>query len=385
MAGLARRVVVRLWRAGIRVLLAAVLLFPGAGPARAEASAAQPPRPGLKPLLLEPLVWDEACEPAHTRVELPVGRMSARMREARGLPRTADPARWSPGAVLLLGRAYETGELGMPDAAEAARLYCLLLRHHGSRMGAFLLSRLHARGAGVAFSPALADHFARVAAVAWSAATYRDDVAPQTAAGELPNDGIVIRQLAEAEAWLASQETAPLRARHRTVKRHLAGGPGPRSEMLVEALYRDLAYAAEDNRETADITFAYFRHRLRTAPEMLEVGHDSSRRWIDFSMLTKIADELDYTPAQVLLGELHAHGRGLPRDPVAAVLWLSRARANGADVASEIATLLEDVQDDLRPALRAAAAVGLTPRMLLTLNDVKSYRALLAKHFGRSE
>jgi TPR repeat protein len=274
----------------------------------------------------------------------------------------------------------------VPDPAEAARIYCLLLRHMGSRMGAFLLSRLHAKGAGVAFSPALADHYARVAVRSWSAAEYRDVLTgPELAAGEFPADGIIDQQLAEAEAWLAAQEAAPLRARHRTVKRHLAGGAGPRSQMLVDTLYRDLAYAAEDKRETAHITLAYIRHRLRTDPEMLEVGPKSSRRWLDFSMLTKIADEHDYAPAQVLVGELHAHGRGLPYDPVAAVLWLSRAQANGIDLATEIAALVAEVQDDLRPALRDAAAVGLTPRMLLTQDDVKSYRTLLAKHFGRNE
>jgi TPR repeat protein len=366
--------------------LAAVLCVPVDLPAQADGGADTPPRPGLKPLLLEPLVWEEACTPAHTRVELPVGRMSARMREAWGLPQTADPADWSLGALVLLGRAYETGEMGVPDPAEAARIYCLLLRHMGSRMGAFLLSRLHAKGAGVAFSPALADHYARVAVPVWSAGAYRDDLAgPEMAAGELPTDGIVARQLAEAEAWLAGQETAPLRARHRTVRRYLVGGAGPRSQMLVETLYRDLAYAAEDTRETADIALAYIRHRLRTDPEMREVGLENSRRWIDFSMLTKIADELDYTPAQIMLGDLHAQGRGLPRDPVAAVLWLSRARAGGANVAREIASLFQAVDHDLRPALKDAAAVGLTPRMLLTPDDVKSYRALLAEHFGHSE
>ena len=135
--------------------LAAGLLGLGSAPAQADGGSDAPPRPGLKPLLLEPLVWAEACEPGHTRVELPVGRMSVRMRETWRLPQTADPAAWGPSGLYLLAYAHETGEMGLPDPGEAARIYCLLLRHYGDTLGAHLLSRLHARGAGVAFSPAL--------------------------------------------------------------------------------------------------------------------------------------------------------------------------------------------------------------------------------------
>jgi TPR repeat protein len=312
--------------------------------------------------------------------------MSVRMREAWGLPQTADPAHWSPGGLLLLGRAYEAGEMGVPDPAEAARIYCLLLRHMGSRMGAFLLSRLHAKGAGVAFSPALADHYARVAVPVWSAAEYRDDLAGSDMGEDmLPTDGIIAQQLAEAAAWLAAQEAAPLRARHRTVKRYLPGGAGPRSQMLVETLYRDLAYAAEDKRETADITLAYIRHRLRTDPEMLEVGLESSRRLLDLWSLHDIADDLDYLPAQLLLADLYLSGHALPRDPVAAVLWLGRAQANGADTAARITRTLGTIPADLRRAVSSALESKLTPRPLWHQDDVQSYRALLARHLGRSE
>ena len=377
---------VRLGRGMIAGVLAAGVFALAAAPAHAEGARDLPPRPALKPLLLEPLVWDEACTPAHTRVELPVGRMSVRMREAWGLPQTADPAHWSPGGLLLLGRAYETGEIGVPDPAEAARIYCLLLRHMGSRMGAFLLSRLHAKGAGVAFSPALADHYARVAVPVWSAAEYRDDLAGSDMGEDmLPTDGIIDQQLAEAAAWLAAQEAAPLRARHRTVKRYLPGGAGPRSQMLVETLYRDLAYAAEDKRETADITLAYIRHRLRTDPEMLEVGLESSRRLLDLWSLHDIADDLDYLPAQLLLADLYLSGHALPRDPVAAVLWLGRAQANGADTAARITRTLGTIPADLRRAVSSALESKLTPRPLWHQDDVQSYRALLARHLGRSE
>jgi TPR repeat protein len=366
------------WTKVLAAAGAAGLLLISAAPGRAAPSAA-PPLPALKPLLLEPLVWEEACTPAHTRVSVPVAAMSFRMRAAWGLPATAHPGAWGPARLLLLGRAYETGELGLPDPGEAARIYCLLLRHHGSRIAAFLLSRLHARGEGVAFSPVLADHFARVAALAWSPAHYRVIfTGPKMAAGEFPDDGIVPRQLGEARAWLAGRDEAPLRARYASVRALLAEGSGPRSEMLAARLFPPLARAAAARRETADIALAYLRHRLRTDPQMLRVGLESRRRLGDFRMLHALAQDLDYLPAQLLLAELYAEGRALPRDPVAAVLWLSRARANGATTGARIEALLADVPPDLRPAVAAASSARRTPRLLWQRQDVYAYRAHLA-------
>jgi hypothetical protein len=375
-----------LGRIGIAAVLVVGLLASTALPAHADGAGDVPPRPALKPLLLEPLVWDEACEPAHTRVELPVGRMSARMREAWGLPRTADPAHWSPGGLLLLGRAYETGEIGLPDPAEAARIYCLLLRHMGSRMGAFLLSRLHAKGAGVAFSPTLADHYARVAVRSWSAGEYRDVLTgPELAAGEFPADGIIDQQLAEAEAWLAAQEAAPLRARHRTVKRHLPGGAGLRSQMLVATLYRDLAYAASDKPETADITLAFVRHRLRVGPSIGELGLRDLERIGTLRALYRMAEYLNYAPAQSFLGDLYADGDVLPRSPVAAAIWYARARAGGADTGALIAAQLAKLPAPLRSAVARATDDAFTPWLIREPDEIKKLHRFLEEHFAHSE
>ena len=126
----------------------------------------------------------------------------------------------------------------------------------------------------------------------------------------LPIDGIIDQQLAEAEAWLAAQEAASLRARHRTVKRHLPGGAGPRSQMLVDTLYRDLAYAAAETRETADITLAFVRHSLRAGPELLAAGWRDLMRKRTLSTLYYIADYQNYVPAQSFLGDLYAEAAG---------------------------------------------------------------------------
>jgi TPR repeat protein len=256
----------------------------------------------------------------------------------------------------------------------------------GSRMGAFLLSRLHAKGAGVAFSPALADHYARVAVRSWSAAEYRDVLTgPELAAGEFPADGIIDQQLAEAEAWLAAQEAAPLRARHRTVKRHLAGGAGPRSQMLVETLYRDLAYAASDKPETADITLAFVRHRLRMGPEMLAVGWANLMRKRTLSTLYYIADYQNYVPAQSLLGDLYAEAEVLPKSPAAAALWYGRAEAGGADTGAATATQLAELPDTLKRLVTRAMDISYTPWLVTEPDDIKKLHRFLEEHFARSE
>ncbi|MDZ7714265.1 MAG: hypothetical protein U5L06_14740 [Rhodovibrio sp.] len=160
--------------------------------------------PGLKPLLLEPLVWGEACE---LRARAGASCRSGGCRSGCGRPgacaQTADPARSArPSGLYLPAYAHETGELGLPDPAEAGRIYCLMLRHYGETFGAHLLSRLHARGEGVAFSPALAGHFARLA-LGWNG----DADLARRASGRLraPRPGarrsVDSRPSPEAEAW----------------------------------------------------------------------------------------------------------------------------------------------------------------------------------------
>jgi hypothetical protein len=265
---------VRLRRALLAGVLAAGLCALAAAPAHANGGAETPPQPALKPLLLEPLVWEEACTPAHTRVEVPVGRMSARMREVWRLSKTADPGAWGPSGLLLLARAYETGDMGVPDPAEAARIYCLLLRHGGFTFGAHLLSRLHARGAGVAFSPSLADHFARVA-LGWhgDAAFERRGLAAFARRGVVPDDPSILARLDAAEAWRQQVKALAPRERFDVLRRFAPSGGGPRSDLLLHDEYWSVASAALDAGEI-DIVMAYLDYAMARRATGFQVAQE---------------------------------------------------------------------------------------------------------------
>ena len=367
----------RLGRMAIAGVLAAGLVAI-AGPARANGAGGVPPRPGLKPLLLEPLVWEEACQPAHTRVELPVGRMSHRMRAAWGLPQTADPAHWSPGGLLLLGRAYETGEMGVPDPAEAARIYCLLLRHHGSRMGAFLLSRLHAKGAGVAFSPALADHYARVAVPVWSAAEYRDGLTgPELAAGEFPADGIIDQQLAEAEVWLTRNQALPERRLHQVIRRYSSGERSPVSSLLAESLYERLISRILAGTGGAAILVEYLRYeveKMQVAPGIVPMNV----AWLQMVAYEAAADRAS-PDAQAMLGHFFLSGTLFPQSDLLAFAWFHVAKNTGATVSVSLSNIRDRLSHREVQGVSRFLKLGLLPTFVFEDTHIQDFRALITR------
>jgi TPR repeat protein len=329
----------------------------------------------LKPLLLEPLVWDEACQPAHTRVAVPVGRMSARMREAWGLPRTADLEAWSPGGLLLLARAYETGEMGVPDPAEAARIYCLLLRHHGWKFGAHLLSRLHARGAGVAFSPALADHFARLA-LGWHGDLQFERRALEAFArrGLAPDDPSILARLGAAEAWRKRVEALPQRERYAAIRRFAPSGAGPRSDLLLHRAFKFLAHDAFYASEI-DIVMTLLEYALARHATGIPVAQELASGFLFARLVYGAAVEHRHAPAQALAGRLHLEGIGHEVAPAAAFLFFRAARAQGYPVAVDLDRLLAPVPADLQPGLCADVASGSLPIMITTPEHLERFRA----------
>ena len=367
----------RIGRVAIAGVLVAGLCALAAAPAHAEGARDLPPRPALKPLLLEPLVWEEACEPAHTRVEVPVGRMSHRMREAWGLPQTADPAAWGASGLLLLARAYETGEMGVPDPAEAARIYCLLLRHEGWEFGAHLLSRLHARGAGVAFSPSLADHFARVA-LGWhgDAAFERRGLAAFARRGLAPDDPSIFARLDAAEAWRQRVEALPPRERFDVIRRFAPSGAGPRSDLLLHDEYWSVASAALDAGEI-DIVMAYLDYALaRHATEHPAAQELVEEMWF-WLFVYRLAVEHRHAPAQALAGRLYLDGIGHQVDPAAAFLFFRAARAQGYPVAVDLERLHARVPAELRPGLCEYVAFEVLPSGITTLEQLDRFHSRL--------
>jgi TPR repeat protein len=358
----------------IAAVLAAGLLALAA-PAHADGAGDVPPRPALKPLLLEPLVWNEACTPAHTRVEVPVGRMSARMREAWGLPQTADPAAWSPGGLYLLAYAYETGELGLPDPAEAARIYCLLLRHDGEDLGALPLSRLHARGEGVAFSPKLADHFARLA-LGWHGDLQFERRALEAFArrGLAPDDPSILARLDAAEAWRKRVEALPPRERYAAIRRFAPSGAGPRSDLLLHDEYWSVASAALDAGEI-DIVMAYLEYALARHA----TGHPAAQELVEEiwfpAFLYQVAVEYRHAAAQALAGRLYLAGIGHQVSPAAAFLFFRAAQAQGYPLAVDLERLLARVPGNLKPGLCENIAFDTLPNWITTSEQLESFRS----------
>jgi TPR repeat protein len=366
---------VRLGRGMIAGVLALGLFALAAAPAHAEGARDLPPRPALKPLLLEPLVWDEACTPAHTRVELPVGRMSVRMREAWGLPQTADPAAWGASGLYLLARAYETGEFGVPDPAEAARIYCLVLRHYGEDLGALPLSRLHARGAGVAFSPKLADHFARLA-LGWHGDVRfeRRALAAFARRGLAPDDPSIFARLDAAEAWRQRVKALPPRERYDVLRRFAPSGAGPRSDLLLHDEYWSVASAALDAGEI-DIVMAYLDYALARHA----TGHPAAQELVEEfwfpTLLYQVAVEHRHAPAQALAGRLYLAGIGHEVSPAAAFLFFRAAWAQDYPLAVDLERLHARVPADLRPGLCEYVAFDVLPNWITTSALLESFRS----------
>jgi TPR repeat protein len=360
-------------------VLAAGLFALVAAPAHANGGAGGvPPRPALKPLLLEPLVWDEACTPAHTRVEVPVGRMSARMREAWNLPQTADKAAWTEGALHLLARAYETGEMGLPQPEEAARIHCLLLRHAGNRTSAIFLSRLHARGAGVVFSPALADHFTRVA-IGLPGDARSEEIMDFILDGVgIPNDDRSVRpRLRAARNWLREMSALPPARRHAVLRAYAPGGAGPRSDLLLADYYPSLGHTAALAGPAPEIVMPLARYamsRLETGhPEAAALAHTFAFR----AALHRTAREHRHAPAQSLLGRLLLTGTAHPKAPAAAYLWLSAARAQGYDDGLDLAVVAERISDAVKPGVCWYMVNDVLPEVIMTSADAERFRRWL--------
>jgi TPR repeat protein len=281
------------------------------------------------------------------------------------------------GAILLLARAHETGELGRPDPAEAARLYCLLLRHHGSHLAALLLSRLHARGEGVAFSPALADHFARIAGIALEPDRGLKRLLHWLRGnGAAAADLAVLDQLRDALRWWRAMAATPARPLHRRIRQYIAGTSTPRSQLLTDELYDILVQMVLSGRDNGAILVAYIRYKTGVADGAASLS-ESEADWLQMIAYEAAADR-KYPPAQAMIGRFYLTGEVFPRSDLLAFMWLSAAKASGEDVATDLAAVQRRVPAaDARHA-REFLALGILPPIVSRQEKVREFRAQLA-------
>jgi TPR repeat protein len=245
-------------------------------------------------------------------------------------------------------------------------------------MGAFLLSRLHAKGAGVAFSPALSDHYARVAVPVWSAADYRDGLAgPDMAAGEFPTDGIVTQQLAEAEAWLTRHQALAEPRLHQVVRRYRSGERSPVSSLLAESLYESLVPRVLAGTGGGEILVEYLRYevdKFQIAPGIVP----RNVAWLQMVAYEAAADRAS-PDAQAMLGEFFLSGTLFPQSDLLAFAWFHAAKNTGATVSVSLSNIRDRLSHREVQGVSRFLKLGLLPNFVFEDTHIQNFRSLIAR------
>ena len=304
----------RLGRGMIAGVLAAGLLLTGAVQVRADAAA-----PGEPPDVAG-LAWREACHLPHAHVRPPL--WAAPQLRSYGLPTSARWRAWSAGQIARLGLLYHDGTLtGAPAYGEARRLYCLALRRDGYLGAGVLLSGLYASGLGVAQSPRLAAHFARIGALAYAGeSAFRGDRLPFFPRSDLTGDRAA-RNTA-AEAWLAAPGPRDAAGLARLAKRYRAGDGVPRSELLANFL---LHQASEADKR---FVIPYVRQVLESHREW--VVEDDRPAGLLVSKVLSVLTDPDVPEAQAFYGSLFFEGVLVERNVMAGAMWICAGYQYGA-------------------------------------------------------
>jgi hypothetical protein len=324
--------------AGLFGLLAGFL----AAAPRAEAEEVRHPQ--------RQLTFQEACALPHTRVELRPQIVRERLRRAF-ITLGDSPAQdaWDSIDVLKLARSYALGVSGRREPAEAARLYCLLLhRVSWEPAAAMLLAHHHAHAGEREPSPALARHFARVAAV---------QIGPQSWRRLLiigfrrliPRDGWIEDALARAHNWYHELKRAPAHVRFRTALQYLHGAGVPRSDRIALKLLGGLT------QDTAFFSYFYAQRVLDAHPPLL-AGDTYHAKKVRLALHRAVLQ--GSRAAMRLTSELYRDGRLLPLDRARATAWRAHAQGVGADAVLRGGGLDEAFQARVR-ALRDLPLIAL--------------------------
>jgi hypothetical protein len=270
------------------------------------------------------LTFQEACALPHTRVELRPRIVRERLRRAFiTLGDTPAQDDWDSIDVLKLARSYALGVSGRREPAEAARLYCLLL-HRGSwePAAALLLAHSYARGGERAPSPALAEHFARVAAVQIGPASWRRLLAIVQFRRLIPRDAWIADALARAHSWYHELKRAPVQVRFRTALQYMHGAGVPRSDRIALKLLGGLT------QDTAFFSYFYAERVLDAHPPLL-AGDTYHAKKVRLALHRAVLQ--GSRAAMRLTSELYRDGRLLPLDRARATAWRAHAQGVGAD------------------------------------------------------
>ncbi|MGJ3263617.1 MAG: tetratricopeptide repeat protein [Salinarimonas sp.] len=158
-----------------------------------------------------------------------------------------------------------------------------------------------------------------------------DDAAAMTLLGELYSQGLGVPQdVARAADWyrLAARQGDPNALFALAMIAIEGQGDGAGGREAVEADRREgralLERAAEAGHSRAAYNLALI---LLGSAEQADIARAAE--------LMRTAAQADVAPAQHALGVLHAQGRGVEEDPIAATAWFARAARNG-DVAGMV-------------------------------------------------
>ncbi len=248
-------------------------------------------------------------------------------------------------AQNALGNAYTNGLLGASrDFAEALKWY----RQAGEKGYApaqFNLGLAHELGRGVAVDERQAFKFYLMSA--------EQGFAPaQFNVGNMYASGRGIAQdLFEANLWYKqAAENGLVEAQFNLGLVYETGRGVKKDDALAARWYRQ---AAERGYARAQYNYAL----------LLEEGRGVSRDAAAAAALYRAAAEQGFTPAQVNYGLALAEGReGLPRDPVQAYVWLSRAVQGGASAEARDALARTLTPEQLNAAVQAGATrVAVSP------------------------
>jgi TPR repeat protein len=257
-----------------------------------------------------------------------------------------------------LGLLYENGTLtGAPAYGEARRLYCLALRRDGYVGAGVLLSDLYASGLGVAQSPRLAAHFARLGALAWAGEPeFRADRLPFFLRTDLVA-GRAARDTA-AEAWLAAPGPRDAAGLARLAERYRAGDGVPRSDLLANFLLYQASEA--DNR----FVIPYVRHFLDRHREW--IVEDEGLAWMLKFKAHGLLTDRSIPEGRAFFGSLFFEGVLVERNFVAAAMWICEGYVFGAETGRAWCDWLNTRTPAQRRAGLAHVDSGDVPEMLWT-------------------
>lgn len=241
-----------------------------------------------------------------------------------------------------MGIAFETGAAVERSGDKAEASYLHALANHETEYAPLLLSRLHGLGELVDFSPARADHYARIAAMR-SGERFLDEAADSAFWPSLPLTWVPRKRLRAALEWVKERESWSHAERFALSLAYEHGDGVPQDyEMALYWLVR-----ASGHHRKPKIQFYYGRCLL--IGYCADISHlGNSRVLFAKSRLHTAAALNKYSDAQLLLGLEYLSGENLPMDRAKGYTWLYYASQQGVEVLKDLDALYDQLTPDQR-------------------------------------